>query len=66
MQFEKSLIQELLARQKLTQSELARMLQVKRGTVSNIISGRRGMGRKVIAGIMRAFPEESLKGGEKA
>lgn len=44
-----------------SQNELARQMQISRGALSNVLSGRRGAGRKVIAGLLRAFPEEKLE-----
>lgn len=44
-----------------SQNELARRMQLPRGTLSNALSGRRGAGRKVIAGLLRVFPEERIE-----
>lgn len=44
-----------------SQNELARQMQIPRGTLSNVLSGRRGAGRKVIVGLLKAFPEEKLE-----
>lgn len=43
-----------------TQNELARRMGLPRGTLSNVLSGRRGAGRKILSGFLRIFPEEQL------
>jgi len=54
-------IKELLSRHSLSQNQLARDMGIARGTLSNALSGRRGAGRKVLAGLLRTFPEERLE-----
>lgn len=44
-----------------SQNELSRRMQLPRGTLSNVLSGKRGAGRKVIAGLLRVFPEERIE-----
>ncbi|WP_227764997.1 helix-turn-helix domain-containing protein [Zhaonella formicivorans] len=44
-----------------SQNELARRMQLPKGTLSNVLLGRRGAGRKVISGLLRVFPEERLE-----
>jgi lambda repressor-like predicted transcriptional regulator len=51
---------ELAANSGWSQNELARRMKLPKGTLSNALSGRRGAGRKVIAGLLRVFPQESF------
>lgn len=44
-----------------SQNELARRMKIPRGTLSNALSGKRSAGRKLIAGLMRVFPEEAFE-----
>jgi transcriptional regulator with XRE-family HTH domain len=61
MQINQEMIQKKLKANGWTQNELARRMNISKGTLSNVLSGRRGAGRKVISGLHRAFPEEKLE-----
>lgn len=43
-----------------TQNELARQMQISKGTLSKVLHGKRGAGRKVVAGLLRIFPDEGI------
>lgn len=43
-----------------SQNELARRLNVSKGTVSKVMNGKRKAGRKVVSGIFRTFPQDVL------
>ncbi|EOC99348.1 helix-turn-helix domain-containing protein [Caldisalinibacter kiritimatiensis] len=61
MQINQEIIQKKLKENGWTQNELARRMDISKGTLSNVLSGRRGAGRKVISSLLRAFPEEKLE-----
>ncbi|SHJ77410.1 helix-turn-helix domain-containing protein [Paramaledivibacter caminithermalis] len=61
MQINHEIIQKKLKAKGWSQNELARRMNIPKGTLSNVLSGRRGAGRKVISGLLRAFPEEKLE-----
>lgn len=61
MQINQEIIQKKLKANGWTQNELARRMNIPKGTLSNVLSGRRGAGRKVISSLLRAFPEEKLE-----
>lgn len=61
MQINQEIIQKKLKVNGWTQNELARRMDISKGTLSNVLSGRRGAGRKVISSLLRAFPEEKLE-----
>lgn len=42
-------------------SELARRMNLSRSEVSRFLNGRRIGGKKLMAGIIKAFPEESIE-----
>lgn len=44
-----------------SQNELANRAGVSKGTISRVLNGKRGAGRKVIAGLLRTFPDETLE-----
>lgn len=54
-------IRELMAIHNLSQNKLSKKLNVTKGTVSRCLNGKRGAGRKVIAALIKAFPEEPLE-----
>ncbi|MDF2591370.1 MAG: DNA-binding protein [Clostridia bacterium] len=43
-----------------SQSELARRMNVSRATISRIFNDSRGSGKEVIAGLLKAFPNEPI------
>lgn len=54
-------IQELLGEHNLSQTQLASKIGITRGALSNALSGRRGIGRKILVGLLRAFPGETIE-----
>jgi transcriptional regulator with XRE-family HTH domain len=60
MHINKNYITILMERNKWSQAELARRMNVSRATVSRVLSDSRGSGKEVIAGMIRAFPKEPI------
>lgn len=54
-------IKELMKEKNLSQNQLAIKANVSKGTISRVINGKRGAGRKVIVGLLRIFPDETLE-----
>lgn len=59
MRLNTNAVKELLDECSLTQSQLAKQIGISRSFLSNALSGRRGAGRKLLAGLLRAFPGET-------
>lgn len=51
----------LVERQGISQNQLAFKIGIGRGSLSNALSGRRGVGRKTLVGLLRLFPTESVE-----
>ena len=51
---------ELMKNNKWSPADLARAMGVSPATVSRILNGKRGTGKKVIAGLLNAFPDSSM------
>lgn len=68
MRLDADVIKGLINESSISQNELARLMNVGHGSLSNALSGRRHAGRKLLAGLLRLFPNESVasltKGGE--
>lgn len=43
-----------------SQNQFARQIGVSKGFLSNACAGKRGVGRKMLAGLLRAFPQQSV------
>jgi hypothetical protein len=43
-----------------SQNQLAKEIGISRGSFSNALAGRRGAGRKLLAGLIRAFPDQTI------
>jgi transcriptional regulator with XRE-family HTH domain len=54
-------IKELMAVRRWSASELARQMGVSRSETTRLLNGKRNGGNKVISGLIKAFPEESLE-----
>ncbi len=54
-------IKELMAVRQWSASELARQMGVSRSETTRLLNGKRNGGNKVISGLIKAFPEESLE-----
>jgi len=44
-----------------SQNQLARNIGVSPGALSNALSGKRGVGRATLSGLLRMFPDETVK-----
>jgi transcriptional regulator with XRE-family HTH domain len=53
-------IKELQSVNELSQNEMAHQIGVSKGTLSNALAGKRGVGRKTLVGLLKLFPEESV------
>lgn len=53
-------IKELMDAKRWSASELARQMGVSRSETTRLLNGKRNGGNKVISGLIKAFPEESL------
>ncbi|MDR3587351.1 MAG: XRE family transcriptional regulator [Desulfosporosinus sp.] len=60
MKLNKATVTALIRKQGISQNELARLIKVNHGSLSNALSGRRSAGRKLLAGLLRQFPNESV------
>ena len=60
MRLNADVIKVLIDKRNLSQNELARQIGVQPGSLSNALSGRRHAGRKLLAGLLRLFPNESV------
>lgn len=61
MNLNSSKLKELMKEKSLSQNQLAVKANVSKGTISRVLNGKRGAGRKVIAGLLRTFPDETLE-----
>ena len=61
VQINNDYINKLIDKNKWSQNELARRIGVSKGTMSRIITGKRGAGRKVISGLLRIEPEATYE-----
>lgn len=61
MRLKTETVKRLIVESNLSQNQLARDMGIARGTLSNALSGQRGAGRKVIAGLLRVFSEERIE-----
>ncbi|WP_147565102.1 helix-turn-helix domain-containing protein [Clostridium tyrobutyricum] len=60
MDLNSSKLKELMEINGLSQNKLAAKANVSKGTISRVLNGKRGVGRKVASGLLRVFPEESV------
>lgn len=60
MQLNSRVVQELLTEGDRSQNQWAKQIGVSRGSLSNALAGRRGAGRKLLAGLIRAFPNQTI------
>ncbi len=61
MKLYKALIISLADSKGFSQNQLALHIGISRGSLSNALSGRRGVGRKTLVGLLRLFPTESVE-----
>lgn len=60
MKLSKSIVTDLIDKSGMSQNQLSQKIGVCPGTLSNALSGRRRAGRKLLAGLLRVFPNESV------
>jgi transcriptional regulator with XRE-family HTH domain len=60
MQLCKGKVVSLMQQRVITQNQLARLLNVRPGSLSNAMSGRRGVGRQILSALLREFEGESV------
>lgn len=60
MKLNKATIISLTQQRGITQNELARNISVGHGSLSNALSSKRGVGRTILAGLLRLFPNETV------
>lgn len=60
MRISKDKVMSLMQAQGISQNQLAGNIGICRGSLSNALSGRRNAGRKLLAGLIRQFPNESV------
>ena len=53
-------VHELMMIHNVSQNQLARQIVVSKGFLSNACAGKRGVGRKMLAGLLRTFPQQSV------
>lgn len=61
MKVRNEVLKEKLKKNLWSQNELAIRVGVTRGTISRVMNNKRGAGRKVIEGLLRTFPEETIE-----
>ncbi|KLU65694.1 hypothetical protein DEAC_c23240 [Desulfosporosinus acididurans] len=59
MNLSKEKITDLIQQKGISQNELARLMNVAQGSLSNALSGRRSAGRKILSGLLSIFPKET-------
>ncbi len=60
MRLRTEVVKKLIYESNLSQNQLAVQIGISKGYLSNSINGRRGVGRKLMSGLLRMFPEECL------
>lgn len=60
MRLNANVVRELIDKSNKSQNQTAEQIGVSRGTLSNALSGRRKAGRKLLAGLLRQFPNETV------
>ena len=45
----------------ISQNQMANQIGVCRGSLSNALSGKRGVGRKTLIGLLQLFPDETVE-----
>lgn len=53
-------VKDLMRSHKLSQNQFAKQIGVSKGYLSNACAGKRGVGRKMLAGILKSFPEQCV------
>jgi plasmid maintenance system antidote protein VapI len=60
MQLSKDKVASLIQERAISQNGLARLLNVRPGSLSNALSGKRGVGRQILSALLREFEGESV------
>lgn len=60
MRLKTEVVKKLIDECNLSQNQMANQIGVSRGSLSNALSGRRGVGRKTLVGLLRLFPDETV------
>ncbi|WIF95093.1 helix-turn-helix transcriptional regulator [Caminicella sporogenes] len=60
MNVNKEYVQKLIKEKNWSQNQFARNAGVSKTTASRWLNGKRGAGRRLISGIIKAFPDEPL------
>ena len=53
-------VKELQSANGISQNQMADQIGVTKGGLSNALSGKRGVGRKTLVGLLKLFPDESV------
>lgn len=61
MRLNSTRVRQLIDGQATNQCQLARQMGISRGAMSNALAGRRAAGKKLLAGLLRAFPDETIE-----
>jgi len=69
MQLSKDKVASLAKERGMTQNGIACLINIQPGSLSNELSGKRGVGRQILSALLREFEEESvasltMKGGD--
>ena len=54
-------IKQLQCERGFSQNQLAYQIGIAKGALSNALSGKRGVGRKTLVGLLRIFPQETVE-----
>lgn len=60
MRLKTQAVKALIDGSNISQNQLAEKIGVSKGYLSNSLNGRRGAGRKLLSGLLRMFPQESV------
>ena len=60
MRLNTATVKKLLNNYNLSQNQMAKKIGISRGFLSNALSGKRGVGRKLLSGLLRNFPDETI------
>ena len=53
-------VKDLMMVHNVSQNQFARQIGVSKGFLSNACAGKLGVGRKMLVGLLRAFPQQSV------
>ncbi len=60
MRLNANVITNLIGEAALSQNQMAKQIGISKGYLSNSLSGRRGAGRKLLSGLLKQFPNETV------